>query len=112
MATNYIQDGKCPQVAAPYPVNSGQFVIINSIFGVAQANAASAANVAMVIGGVWDLPKANAVSTSVAIGNPVYWDATNSRCTISATSNTKIGMCMAAAANTDVLVRVRLNASF
>src|SRR5688572_5039714 len=112
MATNYIQDGHAPQLAAPYPVNSGQFVIINTMFGVAQTNALSAANVAVVMGGVWDLPKVNAASTAVAQGAPVYWDATNSVTTISATSNTKIGVALAAATNTATTVRVRLNDSF
>lgn len=109
---NFIEDGRAPQLPAPAAVNSGDFVLINTMFGVAQTSAASAANVALVMGGVFDLPKANAVSTSVAQGNPVYWDATNSKVTISATSNTKIGVALAAAANTDTTVRVRLNGSF
>jgi predicted RecA/RadA family phage recombinase len=109
---NYIEDGHCPAVTAPANVNSGDLVLINSMFGVAQKDALSGEPVAIVMGGVFDLPKANAASTAVTVGNPVYWDATNSLTTLSATSNTKIGVSMAAASNTDVLVRVRLNPSF
>jgi len=112
MATNYKQDGHAPQLPAPYAVNSGQLVVINTMFGVAQTSAVSAANVAVVMGGVWDLPKANAASTSMAQGAPAYWDATNSVVTHSATSNTKLGVVFAAAANTAVLISVRLNDSF
>lgn len=106
---NYIGDGQAPQLPAPANVNSGDFVLVGvGLFGVAQAAALSAGPVALVMEGIFDLPKANAASTSVALGGLVYWDATNARTTISASSNTLIGAAMAAAANTDTTVRVRL----
>lgn len=110
MATNVISDGRIITAPAPAAVTSGSFVFVGAqLFGVAQANAASAANVAIVTRGLADLPKANAVSTSAVAGANVHWDATNSRTTFSATSNTRIGVLTAPVANTDVLVRVLYN---
>lgn len=99
-------------VAAPANVNSGQLVVVNQMFGVAIASALSAANVAISVGPTAFLPKANAVSTSQAAGSNVHWDATNGVCTISATSNLKIGVAAAAAGNTDTRVEVHLNPGF
>ena len=53
-----------------------------------------------------------AASTSAAAGANIHWDATNSRTTISATSNLKIGVAAVVSTNTATTVRVRLNGSF
>ena len=114
MATNYQQEGCDVTVVAPYAVTAGNVVIFNSgtAFAVAQANASSGANVTVAFGGVWALPKTSGASTSAALGAAAYWDNTNSKVTISATSNTKIGIFTAAQANADTTVYVRLNTSF
>jgi predicted RecA/RadA family phage recombinase len=110
MADNYVGPGELVTVVAPHAVVSGRVVIVGTnLFGVAQANAASAANVALAIGGVFTLPKANAVSTSALAGASAYWDNTNSQITLSATSNTKIGHHLAAVANTDTTATIRLS---
>lgn len=106
MAENVFQGGDVVTLPAPSNVNSGQFVVVGNLRGVAQASALSAASVAMVLRGVADLPKANAASTSQAAGTNVHWDATNSVTTTSATSNAKVGVAMATTTNTAVLVRV------
>jgi predicted RecA/RadA family phage recombinase len=112
MARNLIQEGDVLTLVAPAAVNSGQLVVVNQMFGVANHSAVSAANVECTIGGVWDLPKANAVSTSAAAGANIHWDATNARTTISASSNLKIGVAAVTSTNTATTVRVRLNESF
>lgn len=99
-------------VAAPANVNSGDFVVVNRMFGVALTSATSAANVAIASGATVQLRKLNGASTSQAAGTNVHWDATNSNCTISATSNLLIGVAAAATANTDTTVTVHLNPSF
>lgn len=110
MATNYVSEGKRIRVTAPAAVTSGQFIFVGAqLFGVTQSSAASAENVAIVTRGVADLPKANAISTSAVAGANVHWDATNSRTTFSATSNTRIGVLVAPVANADVLARVLYN---
>jgi predicted RecA/RadA family phage recombinase len=115
MATNYKGDDDKITVVAPHAVVSGRFVVVNSTTGfggVAQANAASAADVVIQVGGVYEFAKANAASTSATAGAAAYWDNTNAAVTISATSNTKIGVFVAAVANTDTIAQVRLNEAF
>lgn len=112
MSRNFVHDGSRMVVTAPAAVSSGDLVIVGQMFGVAQASAASAASVAIRAGGVHSLRKLNGASTSYAAGANLFWDATNSNVTISATSNTRIGVAAQAGANTDVLAVVRLNPSF
>lgn len=99
-------------VAAPANVNSGDFVVVNRMFGVAMANTASGSNVAISVGATASLRKLNGASTSQAAGSNVFWDATNSNCTVSATSNLLIGVAAAAATNTDTSITVHLNPGF
>jgi predicted RecA/RadA family phage recombinase len=112
MATNVVQEGRVITLTAPATVNSGDLVVVNMAFGVANHDAASAANVECTTGVICDLPKANAVSTSAAQGANIHWDATNSRTTISSTNNLKIGVAAVTSTNTNTLVRVRLNGNF
>ncbi len=112
MARNFIAAGESPAVVAPAAINSGDLVIVGSMFGVAQHSAASAANVVIRTGGIHSLRKLTGVSTSIGQGANCYWDATNANVTFSATANTRIGVAAVAAANTDALITVRLNPSF
>ncbi len=109
---NFLFEGDNFPIVAPYAAVAGRIIISNNLFGVAQANANSGANVTISVGGIYTFTKANAVSTSAGLGALAYWDNTNSAVTISATSNTKIGVFAAAAANTDVTAVVRLNEAF
>jgi predicted RecA/RadA family phage recombinase len=110
MANNYVGPNDTVTVVAPHNVVAGRVVIVGTnLYGVALSNADSAANVALGRGGVWTLAKANAVSTSAAAGAIAYWDNTNSIVGISATSNTKIGVFLAAVSNTDTTATVALN---
>jgi len=88
MATNFVQGAVDTfQVAAPHAVVSGRVVVVGTnLFGVALSNADSA-----------------------AAGASAYWDNTNSQITLSATSNTKIGVFAAAVSNTDTTATVILN---
>jgi predicted RecA/RadA family phage recombinase len=113
MAENILNSGQIVTVPAPAAVTTGQLVVVGvNMFGIAMANAASAASVALYTGGVVDLRKLNGASTSAVAGANAHWDATNSNVTISATSNLKIGVFAAAAANTDTTARLRLNSNF
>jgi predicted RecA/RadA family phage recombinase len=110
MATNYVGAGDLVTVAAPHNVVAGRVVVVGvQLYGVALANADSGANVALARGGVWTFAKPNATSTSAAAGAIAYWDNTNSTVGISATSNTKIGVYLAAVGNTDTTATVALN---
>ncbi len=113
MAENISQAGvRRLTVLAPANVNAGDFVVVNRMFGVALASAASAANVAIDVGATATLRKLNGASTSQAAGTNVHWDATNSNCTTSATSNILIGVAAAVTANADTTQIVHLNPGF
>lgn len=113
MSTNFLQPGDKFSVLAPFAVTRGNIVVVGTnMFGVAEDNAASAANVVLAIEGIFAFTKTSGVSTSAAAGGYAYWDNTNSKVTISATSNTKIGVFRDAATNNATAVNVRLNPSF
>lgn len=104
---NFVQTDEKIVVPAPAAVSSGDGVLVGSLFGVAEGDAASGADVVIVTEGVFDLPKA--ASVTPAVGAKVYWDNTNGNVTTTATGNTLIGCATVAAAAGDATVRVRLN---
>ena len=109
---NFVQAGNILTLPAPYAVASGDGALIGAIFGVAQKAAASGEEVAFLVTGVLDLPKAP--SQAWAVGAKVYWDNTARVCTTTATGNTLIGAAVKAVGNTAAATigQVRLNAAF
>lgn len=108
---NYINSGDAVSVTAAANVAAGKVVVVGlNLFGVALTSAATNETVALQTRGLFDLDKTTGASTSFAAGALVYWDATNALCTVSATSNTKVGCAVQAAANADTTVRVLMPA--
>lgn len=94
---NYIQNGAVVTIAAPYVLVSGAGALVGAIFGVAQAAAASGADVELVRSGVFTLPKVSAQAWTQ--GAKLYWDDAAKMVTTTASGNTEIGAATAAAAN-------------
>lgn len=109
---NYIQDGGTATVAAPYALASGAGALVGTMFGVAQGAADNGATVVLALTGVYDLTKAGSQAWSV--GATIYWDNTAKVCTTVSTSNTKIGVAVAAVGSGagETTGRVRLNGAF
>ena len=109
---NYVQPGNTITLTAPYAVASGDGLLVGSIFGVAAATAALGETVEAALTGVYDLKKV--ASQAWAAGDKVYWDNTAKEATKTTTSNTLIGVAVVAVAGgaSDIIGRVRLNASF
>lgn len=107
---NYVQPGNVIPVAAPYDVAAGAGLLVGSIFGIAATDAANGAAVEAQTVGVFDLAKTSAQAW--AVGAKIYWDDTAKEATTVSTSNTLIGVAIAAAANPSATGRVRLNGSF
>lgn len=104
---NFVQCGDTVTMTAPYAVASGGGFLVGALFAVAAYAAASGATVEGVTEGVFDL---TALSTDTAtVGAKAYWDDTNKRITTTATSNSLVGVFLAAKANGDTTARVRLN---
>lgn len=109
MASNYIQPGKTVSFVAPYQRNAGQGALIGAIFGVSLGTVANAVAGEFSFEGVWELAKVSAQAWT--IGALIYWDDSAKLCTTVSTSNTRIGVATAVAANPTSVGRVRLNGS-
>lgn len=88
---NLTQDGKVLTLAAPYDVASGAGFLVGTLFAVAAFTVLSGANVQAHTQGVYALTKIG--SQAWAVGQSIYWDNTNKRCTSIGTGNTFIGYC-------------------
>lgn len=105
---NYVQDGENVTLAAPYAVTSGQGALVGSLFGVASTTLANGESGEFVTEGVFDLTKAG--SQAWTVGAKIYWDNTAKNCTTTPTSNTLIGVALAAVGSGagETIGRVRL----
>ena len=103
---NFVQPGDTVTVNAPVAVNSGDGLLVGTLFGVVLSDAAINTNVEMLTKGVVDLPKA---AVAVTQGAKVYWDNAAKNVTTTSAGNTLIGCAIVAAAVGDAIVRVRLN---
>ena len=106
---NSVQYGDTLALAAPYAVASGGGALIGAIFGVAVTALANAEVGSFQLEGVYTLPKATGAAT---LGAKAYWDNTNKNVTATSTSNTLIGVFVAAYASGDTSANVRLNGAF
>lgn len=107
---NYVQRGDTLDVTAAAAVASGDVVIVGSIIGIANVDAAIGETFALDVVGVFTLPKTSALAISV--GDVLYYDAANKVVNKTASGNTKIGVAVTAAANPSPSVNVRLNGAF
>ena len=108
---NFVAPGNVVTVPAPADTQSGAFVMVGSMFGVASSFAANGSDLELFVGGgVFDVTKVSAQGW--AAGNPIYWDATAMNFTTVSTNNTKVGVATAVAANPSTVGRVRLNGAF
>ena len=106
---NYIQDGtRMKYTNTGTAITSGSGVLVGTKLGVAVADiAATTGTGALCMKGVVNLPK---LSTDVvAQGAALYWDDTNKRLTVTATSNTYAGYACKAAGNGVTTVDIDLN---
>jgi predicted RecA/RadA family phage recombinase len=103
----FIQHGELLTVTAPAAVSSGDGVLLGNLFGIAVADAASGASVALATEGVYLLPK---LSTAVlAQGARVSWDSTAGECVVPATGKYVVGIATEAAGNGATSIKVRLD---
>lgn len=106
---NYVQEGCYVEVALPYARLSGEGVLVGSLFGVCVVDGASGASINIHTEGVYDLAAATGANTDAVVGAKAYWDNTNKRITPVSTSNSYVGVFLAAKATADAVARVRLN---
>jgi predicted RecA/RadA family phage recombinase len=109
MAKNYVQPGRLLTVPAPTGgAVSGAPVLIGSLFGVAQHDAAEGADLEILTEEVVELPKATPLA--IDLGDRLFWNTTDSVLDKTATAQLCVGVAVVAAASADTLVRVKLGA--
>lgn len=107
---NYIQPGDRLTIAAPADVLAGAGVTSGVLFGVANNDAVSGAQVTISTVGVFSLAKTSAQAWT--LGQAIYYIPTTGLCTTATTTgNLFIGCAAAAAANPSATGLVRLNGS-
>ena len=109
MAKNFTQEGRTLTLAPTAAVANGVgFLFGTSLFGVALTDVASGVPGPFLTEGVVELPKTSALA--IAVGDRVFWDATNSVVNKTTTSQTCIGVAVSAAGNPSATVLVKLGA--
>jgi predicted RecA/RadA family phage recombinase len=108
---NFVQNGHYVEVALPYARKSGEGVLVGSLFGVCVVDGAQGDSINIHTDGVYDLTAATGAGTDATVGAIAYWDNASGarRVTSVATSNTRIGVFLAAKATADAVARVRLD---
>jgi predicted RecA/RadA family phage recombinase len=108
MAKTYIQDGDVInyQNGTGSAIASGATVKIGSLIGIALVDIANGATGAVMLEGVFKVTKATGAAW--VQGDQLYWDATNSNFTKTATSNTPAGHAFEPAASGDAVGYIRL----
>ena len=105
---NYIQPGNVLTLTSSFGIFSGQGVLLNKFFGVANYDCPIPGNpIEVSVVGVYSLPKAATIV--FAVGDPVYWNDTDHNVTSVGTAHTLIGAATAAAGASDTTAAVRLN---
>ncbi len=109
---NFVAVGNILTLPAPAALTSGQGALIGSIFGVAQKDASNGEDVAILVTGVFELPKA--ASQAWTVGAKVYWDNAAKNTTTTVSGNTLIGVAVKAVGGAagETTGTVRLNGSF
>ena len=102
---NYVQDGLTIPVIAPANVSAGQGVLIGSLFGIANGDALSGAEVLINVRGVFDMAKTAAQAWTV--GQLIYWSGTAATTVVG--TNKLIGVCIRVELAAATVGRVRLN---
>lgn len=107
---NYVQEGTALDLTAPTGgVISGVAYKIGALIVVAAVTAAAAESFVGYTEGVYDLAAEGAASAQdLAVGDLVYYDATNKRVTKTATANTLCGVAVAVKATLATVARVKL----
>lgn len=106
---NFVALGDSMEITAPAALLSGQGVLIDSLFGIAQTNIANGERGIITLNGVYDLPKV--ASQAWSVGAKIYWNNTVKVTTNVGTNNSLIGVAVLAVGGTpgEVIGRVRLN---
>lgn len=107
LATNYVQDGDTLDLTPGSAVADGVgFLFGAALFGVALTTAVTTAASAFRIRGVVTIGKTSALA--IAVGDRLFWDATNKVVNKTATAQQQVGIAVEVAANPSATVKMLL----
>lgn len=89
-------------------VASGVGYLFGTLFGVATADVANGVAGPFLTEGVVTIGKTSALA--IAVGDRVFWDATNKVVNKTTTAQQQVGVCVEAAANPSATVKIKLGA--
>jgi predicted RecA/RadA family phage recombinase len=108
MSRTFVQPGNTIDAIAPAGgVKSNDGIVLGSLFGIAEVDAAEGETYSLTLVGVHRVPKAT--GGPLAAGALAYWDAAAKNVTATAAGNTMIGAIVEQAASADTSALVRLN---
>lgn len=109
MAKNFVEEGDVLNVTAgATAIASGAVLLLGARIAIALADIPPNATGAAATTGVWQIAKLG--TDVVAQGADLYWDADDSRLTVTAAGNTKAGYAFVAAGNGVTTVNIKINA--
>lgn len=108
MTKKFIQPGEVIDYTAGSALTAGTVVVIGVRIGVLLTDLESGETGAAQVTGVFEITKLT--TDDVARGVLLYWDATNSRLTTTASGNTLAGYAWKAAGTSATTVQIKLNA--
>jgi predicted RecA/RadA family phage recombinase len=86
----------------------GAVVVQGDLVGIADRPLPANKLGALAIAGIFSMPKATGTGTALTVGAKVYWDASTSKVTGTASTNVYVGKVVAAAGTSDSAVQVLL----
>ena len=107
----FVEEGLAVDYTPNTDVEAGEVVVQNDLVGVTKRKIPADEQGALHVAGVFDFPKATGGSTAIAAGLKVYWDVADQEAKTDDESgaNKLLGKTIAAAADADDTVRVRLS---
>jgi predicted RecA/RadA family phage recombinase len=104
----FVQKGDNIDFTAAADIAYMDVVTLTDRIGVALENIANGATGTVTLTGVFEFPAATGSGKALTVGQKVYWDATNSVITPTATDNIFAGYAVAAKAAATAVARVRI----
>lgn len=109
MTARYVQKGEAIDYRPTENVAAGDVIVLGTLVGIARLDIVANTLGSLAIVGCFEAPKATGEITAGAV---VFWDATNSQVTTTATGNPYLGKAVATAAADDETVQFILNAPY
>jgi predicted RecA/RadA family phage recombinase len=105
MKARYIHEGQAIDYIPTEDTPAGTVVVVGSLVGITKLDISAGELGVIHTRGVYDIEKA---TEAVEIGDEIYWSDTTKNVTTTATSNTFIGVAVAAAASADTSALVKI----